>query len=151
MTRFSRFLHRLVERMLGVYHEGPEPPRRLAEEVKLFRIYYPGATPEQWAAFAANLAANSYRSGFTRGYEWQERGWEGPAIEPEQLAEIQAHDWSLAEMSPRVAGMLAAGADAADPLRYATEEQKAIFFDQLGEAMGTHRVTVEFTDEDPDD
>jgi hypothetical protein len=150
MTRLGRLLRNLLERILARYHEGPEPPRRLAEEVRLFRVYYPRATPEQWAQFATTIAQNSYRSGFTRGYEWQERGWEGPPIEPEVLAEIQAHDWSLADMSPRVAGMLEAGADEFDPLRRMSPEQRAVYLDHLGELAGTHRITIEYDDEDSD-
>ncbi len=97
MTRLSRFLRNLLERVLGRYYEGPRPPPRLAEEVRFFRAFKPLATPEEWERFAVSLAGRSYRDGFVRGNEWLERSWEGPAVSPERLAEARAHDWSLAE------------------------------------------------------
>lgn len=145
MTRAGRFLRNLLERLLGRYYEGPHPPRRLAEEVKLFRIYYPGATAEQWSRFATRLASNAYEEGFVRGYEWQERGWDGPVDDPEQLLELEAHDWSLAEQNPTVAEALAAGIDPNDPFYGSNEQERARFLDDLGQRLGTHRVTV--TDE----
>lgn len=117
-------LGRVVDRFRGTFYEGPEPPPRLAESVKLFRLYYPDATPEQWEKFAVRLANNTYRDGFIRGWEWLQRGWEGPDIEPEQLAEIQSHDWSLAASNPDWQRMLQMGYDPSSPLRRLSPEQR---------------------------
>lgn len=142
MTRFGRMLRNLLERFLGRYYEGPQPPRRLVEEVQLFRIYHPGAGPEEWAQFALAFAANAYRDGFVRGYDWQERGWEGPVADPEQLLELESHDWSVAEQNPTVAEALEAGIDPRDPFYGVDEAERARFLDDLGRRMGTHRVTL---------
>jgi len=106
MTRLGRMFRNLLERFLGRYHEGPEPPRRLAEEVRIFRHLFPLADARQWEELAVELAGRSYRDGFTRGFEWCERSWEGPAVEPERLAEAQAHDWSAGDANPVVRELL---------------------------------------------
>lgn len=111
MTRLGRLFRNLVERLLGRYYEGPEPPRSIGDEVRMFCHFYPTASRRQWEAFALRLAGNAYRSGFTRGLEWQERGWEGPAIDPERLAEVEAHDWSLADAGPEYAALLGPGGE----------------------------------------
>ena len=97
MTPLQRFLRNVVDRIRKRYYEGPEAPVRLGQEVRLFVLHHPDATIEEWKAFAKRLAENSYRDGFTRGLEWNERLWPGPATEPELLAEMNRHDWSYPE------------------------------------------------------
>lgn len=142
MTRAGRFFRNLVERLLGRYYEGPPPPRRLEEQVRLFAVYYPRATRAEWTEFATRIAATAYRDGFVRGYEWQERGWEGPRIDPEVLAEERSHDWSLAEQHPRLQEVLAQGIDPRDPLAGIDEDRRVEFLDELGRRAGTYRVVV---------
>lgn len=97
MTPLQRFLRNLVERVRKRYYEGPEPPPRLAQEVRVFAALHPQATAEEWKDFAALHASIAYRDGFTRGLEWAERLWPGPAEDPEVVAERLAHDFSLSE------------------------------------------------------
>lgn len=76
MTPFARFLRGLVERLLGTFHEGPEPPARLREMVLLFAEMNPDATRRDWLDFASQHAAECYRTGWLRGYEATVRGGE---------------------------------------------------------------------------
>lgn len=96
MTRLSRFLHRLVETLLGRWNEGPDTPVRYFEEVRLFRVFNPEASQETWERFARDMIDRTYRDAYTRGFQCQERWWPGPPSEAERLAEAQQHDWSLA-------------------------------------------------------
>lgn len=70
---FARGLHRLWERVRGRYREGIDAPERLARIVNDFARWYPDATREEWIAFAIAQTAESYRSGYIRGYEHVER------------------------------------------------------------------------------
>ncbi len=97
MTALRRWLRNYLERWLGRYYEGPEPPPRLVQEVRLFAALHPHASPAEWKDFAARLAQNSYRDGFIRGEEWNERMWPGPSTEPELLAEAAPYNWSYPE------------------------------------------------------
>lgn len=97
MTPFQRFLRNLVERVRKRYYEGPEPPPRLAQEVRVFAALHPQATADEWREFAALHASIAYRDGFTRGLEWNERLWPGPDEDPEVVAEREAHGFSLPE------------------------------------------------------
>lgn len=133
-------LGRLIDRFRDSFYEGPDPPARLAERVRLFRLYYPKATAEQWASFALQFGSNCYREGFTRGFEWCERGWEGPAIPPEQAAEMLAQDWSLADSNPDWNRMLTMGYDPHDPLAGISPEQRRAVVETL---QGTGDYPVE--------
>ena len=150
--RLRRALQKLRDRWKGQFYEGAEPPPRLTEEVALFRLCYPRATTEQWRRFAERAIQNSYRDGFVRGYQWQERGWEGPAIDPEQLAEIEAHDWSLYDQGPRYDRLLN-GVVPDDPLSHLPVEQRRAFLEQLDLIGGSpYQATVDLTPyEDQDD
>jgi hypothetical protein len=148
VTRFARFLRNLFERLLSRYYEGPNPPRHIGEEARVFRILNPRATPREWEDFAKRHAENCYRSGFTRGYEWQERDWPGPAEDPEVLAEAMEHDWSLAEADPRLDLALTEGQDPDDLFYGVPEEDRARFFDDLGHRLGTHRVVLPSEEEE---
>jgi hypothetical protein len=140
VTRLGRWLLHIVERVIGRYYEGPTPPRHVREEVRLFRVVHPHATADQWEEFAAMMAENCYRSGFVRGYEWQERDWPGPEVEPEQLAEATAHDWSLAESDPDLAALLESGVNPEDPLAGVDADARARLYDAMGMIGETHRV-----------
>ena len=86
MTRLTRLIRKLLERLLGVWHEGPEPPVRLREQVRLFRHMYPNATPAEWEKYAVRLAESSWRDAFIRGFEWNERCWPEPNVDSAAVA-----------------------------------------------------------------
>lgn len=124
-------LLRLSDKLTSRLYEGPEPPKRLRERVKLFKLYNPDATAEQWERFSLTLATNCYREGFVRGYEWQERDWKGPAVEPERLQELQDQDWSLAESHEGWGDVLRRGYDPRSPLAKLSPEQRRAFVETL--------------------
>lgn len=108
MTRLSRMIRNLLERMLGWFHEGSDTPARLLEEPRLFRaLAQTTPTEEEWEAFCIQAIDDAYQAGFVRGYYWCERSWE-PDEDPEQ---ILARDQSLAA-DPRWANVLARPLDA---------------------------------------
>lgn len=92
MTILARWARDLLERLLGRFREGPDTPRRLLEEPRLFRALSPEApTEEEWEAFAKRLIDFAYRQGYVRGFHWAERSWDGPEKDPgELLAELSA-------------------------------------------------------------
>jgi hypothetical protein len=97
MTPFVAWLKRTRERWAGVYNEGPEPPQRLAQHVVIFAQAHPRATVAEWAAFASNHAAESYRAGYARGYEWSAREDMSAekVTESERLAEEMRHAFTF--------------------------------------------------------
>ena len=143
MTPFKKALRRLVEKMVGRFYEGPEPPPRIAEEVIAFRRLYPDASVNEWSAFTQRIAENSYRDGFVRGFEWAERDLDSkPKDDPDVLFEQMQHAWAPSDdPDVRLAMMLG---DPHDPLANADPEAKAALFDELGARQGEHwRVHVE--------
>lgn len=97
MTALRRFIRDLGQRLAGTYYEGPTPPPRLEQEVRLFAATCRDATVDDWKQFSIRLAEAAYCDGFNRGLEWAERLWPGPADDPEVLAEAAQHNWSLPE------------------------------------------------------
>lgn len=126
-----RWLKRCFEKWMDRYYEGPESPPRLYEELRLWAALNPDATREVILGYTSVLLDAAYRDGFVRGYEWQERGWQGPSIDPEVLAELQSHAWSLAESNPRVRRILELGYDPNDPLANVAAPDRRAFFDML--------------------
>lgn len=106
MTRARLFVRRLLARLLRRWEEGPEPPRRIAEEVRLFRHHYPDASHGEWERFAVRLAGNAYRDAFVRGFEWNERCWPERTIDGQAVAVVHATDRSLGAGEPRVRRLL---------------------------------------------
>ena len=150
MTRAGRWIRNLVERFLGRYYEGPEVPPRLHEELALWWALNPGADDSTRIGYVTMLLEAAYRDGFVRGYDWQERGWEGPAIDPEQLAEAAEHDWSLAESNPRARRILEDGFDAEDPLANVAAPDRRRFMEMLTSAQDIHVLPrpIEWEDDD---
>lgn len=150
VSRFGRWVRRMIERWMGWYYEGPDAPRRLAEELRVWLRLNPDAPREAIEGYCVLLLESAYRDGFVRGYEWQERGWEGPAVDPEVLAELQAQDWSLAESNPRVRRILEDGYDPEDPLANVASPDRRAFFDFLSQAQDIRVVPrlVEFEGEE---
>lgn len=93
MTPLAKLSRGVLERLAGVFYEGPEPPTRLARMVVLFARAHPRATRRTWADFAADHAAESYRSGYVRGFEEAERRWGRPGPSPEELADQRDPGW----------------------------------------------------------
>lgn len=106
MSRTKRWLRRWLARLLDRWEEGPDAPRRLSEEARLFRHYYPNATADEWERFAVTLANGTYRQAFVRGFEWNERCWPGPEIDPDAVAVFYGHDVSVGDNSPNIRQLL---------------------------------------------
>lgn len=97
LTPLQRWLRDLIDWLCRRYYEGPEPPPRLEQEVRLFAATHRDATTDDWKDFATRLAQNAYRDGFTRGDQWAHRLWPGPETDPEFLAELALHQHTLPE------------------------------------------------------
>jgi hypothetical protein len=81
VTPFLKSLKRIVEKHLGTWEEGPEPPPRLRKLVEAFASTSPRATVAEWVDFAARHADSAYQQGYARGFERTERlgpDWEEP-------------------------------------------------------------------------
>jgi len=151
MTPFMKLIRKILHKLLGRYYEGPRPPPRLVEEFRLWENLNDTCARETLVGYAAFLINQAYRDGFVRGYEWQERGWEGPAIEPEQLIEAETQDWSLADQNPRVRHILDNGCDPEDPLANVASPDKRRFVEAMARANGRWALPYEITHEDEDD
>jgi len=95
MTPAVRFFRNLWQRWRKAFYDGPETPKRLPDMVLAFTVAYPRATKAEWIGFARKLADESYRSGWTRGFEWAERDLDrrDPVVDPEVLMENEGQDW----------------------------------------------------------
>jgi len=94
MTAVKRWIVRLFERLTNRWYEGPNPPKRIEDFAQVFANEHPFATVQDWKRFSEGLAAEFYRSGFTRGWEWNERGSEPwPAVDPDVIADHLFPDW----------------------------------------------------------
>lgn len=133
----------LLEKLLDRYHEGPEPPVRLAEEVQLFERMYPDASIDAWRDFTIAMAAKAYRDGYLRGLEWEVRdlNTRDQGVDPEVQAQADRHGWSLSASSPTAREILERG-DPNDPLSGIPRENRAGFLAQLGAAFGAYGVVV---------
>lgn len=101
MTRFAKWVTKWVETWFGIWHEGPEPPRRLSEVVLRWMDLHPQATRKEWASFAMFHAHQAYRSGWARGYEWSARQDSSLSkVDPEALADRLDPSWRLRPWEP---------------------------------------------------
>jgi len=107
---------------------SPEPPKRIEEEVALFRVYYPDATVEDWEAFAVRLACNAHRSGFARGFHWATKGWKLDDRNQKRIDEQAVAAESLGDAHPFAARLLRARGDEQDPLFGVSSPDRAAFF-----------------------
>jgi len=142
MNPFLNFFRRTLERLTDRYHEGPEPPPRLRDEVLLFRAMNPGVTVDDFVLFTTIAVNDAYKQGFERGYEWRERALLDPENAAQRAADEAAHDWDVTNGNPEMRAILESGEDPRDPLRGVPAEERAKFFDTLGAYYGTHRVVV---------
>lgn len=130
--RLRRKLAQLRDRWKGQWYEGPEPPPRLVEEVVIFRLLYPDASQARWQAFVDSAVRNAYRDGFVRGFQWNERDWDGkPTEDAERIAELMAHDWSLADQTGPRYDLLLKGVNPDDPLSHLPPDQRRAFLEQM--------------------
>lgn len=148
MSALLRFFRKTLEKLTERYYEGPEAPPRLRDEVLLFRAMYPGLTTEDVVMFACAAVDDAYRQGFTRGYEWRERGLLEVDNIAERIADESAHAWDMGQDTP-LRTVLETGVDPTDPLSGVPPEARAEFFDNLGMYFGTHRVVLLDEDGNP--
>lgn len=141
-TRLGRMIRKIIEWWAGCYYEGPRAPRRLAEEVRMFRAMNPHANAAQWEVFSAGLARSCYEQGFTRGHEWLQRDWPGPEYDPEVIAEIEGQDWSLAEENAAAREFMEAVDRKPDPYSRVPKADLPHYFHDAGIRHGTHRVII---------
>jgi hypothetical protein len=149
MNSFLRFFRNTLEKLAKTFEEGPEPPLRLRDEVRMFRVMHPLATAEQWYAQCLELVDAAYRQGFARGYEWKERDLDSSHKESERLADIAKHAVDIAEGNTNLRASLDSGIDLSDPLHGIPAEYRAEFVDALGAYSGTHRVVLLDLDGNP--
>lgn len=139
-------LVRIAEKLAGTYHEGPEPPARLTEQVVAFLRTHPRATAGDWAEFAARAVRSAYQSGFRRGHEWRERGLaEAAPDSPERRADAERHDWPWHAGVPTTDELRArvppGGLDE-QLARLPNDAARAAALDAVGRASGGFRVAV---------
>jgi len=94
VTPLKKLVVTAMEKIIGRYYEGPEPPAYIDRMVAQFAQDAPKATRAQWTAFALGLAQEAYRTGYTRGYEYTERtdDWH-PALPPDVIADMMDSTW----------------------------------------------------------
>ena len=95
MTPFARFIKRAIERSLGTFEEGPEPPFRLKQLVVEFVNANPRLTRAQVVEFGQRLVDSVYRAGYQRGWERTVRDPEAEwrRLPPELVADALDPDW----------------------------------------------------------
>jgi hypothetical protein len=92
MTPFMRTLRNFVERWLGSFDQGPEAPEEVRDIIVEFANMNPEATRREWVEFSERQAAEAYRVGWLRGYNFQEEEWSQPGRSPD--------DWALVHWGP---------------------------------------------------
>lgn len=127
MNLWQKFRTRLTR----LFRRAAKPPEvelpgRFEEAVQLFRLQRPEAGPDEWQAFALQLAAQAYDQGLARGAD-RARG-----ISPEE--EARRHGWSARDGSVRLAKALA-GRDPADPLAGVSQEDRQRFAEEISRAV----------------
>lgn len=123
----TQWVDGLAERWLDKRYEGPEPPRRLTDEVRMFRVVHPTATPRDWAEFAAKHGRNCYRDGYVRGYEYKIREDDPDTSEAELLDNDAKHDAWAPSDDPEMNQVLVQMFSEEDPLGGATPDERREF------------------------
>lgn len=93
--KISKRVRDAIERWLGTYYEGPEPPERMTVQVTVFANVFPHATRAEWVAFAQRAIYEAYCSGYVRGAEYVERAPETwlPEVDPTEIADATMPGW----------------------------------------------------------
>lgn len=108
-----------------------------------FAAANPEATRGEWAEFAARLAANSYREGYARGFEWAERDLDKLSVgDPALIAEAQRHDFEWHAPEHLTAQQLAEQVRGDFIESLSSDEARAVYLDTLGRYHGDFRVMV---------
>ena len=143
---FSRWLLRFAERHARRYYEGPEPPRRLAQEVNSFAALHPRATQREWIEFARAQCEESYRSGYIRGFERNVRDLNFVDTDPLLLEAARrrelGHDTSWVDLAPSEADVQATIDNNRDMMDRLSPEERILYADQIGRNMGGFRVVL---------
>ncbi len=117
MTPFLKFIHRMSDKWFGKWYEGPEPPARMGEMLLAWAEANPRATREEWLEVASRASAESYRSGYVRGYEHAERVPTTPSPTPDEVADAVDPGWR-----EREGGISLGEGDLVVPVEQAEEE-----------------------------
>jgi hypothetical protein len=117
------------------FYEGPEPPPRLLEELRIFRAYHPEATGEEWEDFTLEFARSAYRDGFVRGVEWRERGWRELDETADQKSERDAHDWLASRHNDTMKAVMELGEDPRHPAYGLSPAAKQEYFRLVAEQL----------------
>lgn len=94
--RVKRWWRNRKEKKKEAFYEGPIPPEhRLRKEALAFATLHPNALLAEWVEFATKLAIQSYREGWTRGYEYIERDKEPfrEDLPPDVVADMIDRTW----------------------------------------------------------
>lgn len=143
--RIKRWLSSLLDRARGRYREGITPPIRLLQAVEVFAHMNPRATQEDWIRFAARHAAESYRSGYTRGLEWRNRAPE--LAEPSTAWSViesdqRRHDWTWSDLAPSDEQLKQMVLKHSDAIENLSPEERVLYEDMIGQQLGSHRVVL---------
>lgn len=93
-TRAKRWIRHLLERLLGIFYEGEQPPERLREIVTTWANNHPNATRADWLAMMEEWGDEVYRTAYQRGIEYVERDptfWKD--IDPDAIADEVDPNW----------------------------------------------------------
>lgn len=92
--RARRWIRFRLERWLGRFAEGPEPPTRLRDMVHTFANINPHATRAEWVDFAAEFAGEVWRTAYQAGFEYVERDNDFfRDQDPDAIADAHDPDW----------------------------------------------------------
>lgn len=147
-ARFWRWvrvaIRNALQRVAGTYHEGPDPPVRLAQAVEAFISMRPHATTQDWASFAAGHAAEAYRSGYLRGVEWQARSPRSADLAQRATAHEMAerHGWSWVDLAPAEDQLAAIVQNDPGIVERLSPEERVLYMDRIGQEMGGFRVEL---------
>ena len=142
---FGRLLVWFAEKLALRYYEGPEPPRRIAQQVRMFAELHFRVNADEWVQFATQLGEECYRSGYMRGVERSVRDVnlvpEPHLLEAKRRAELgQSNDW--VSLAPSEADMQASIDRNQDLMERLSPEDRILYMDRIGREMGGFRVAL---------
>ena len=141
----GRLLVWFAEKMALRYYEGPEPPRRIAQQARIFAELHSRATVDEWVVFATRLGEECYRSGYMRGVERNVRDVnnvpEPHLLEAKRLADLgQSNDW--VSLAPSEADVQASIDRNQDLMERLSPEDRILYMDRIGREMGGFRIAL---------
>lgn len=94
MSRFTRWFWRCIDKLRGIWYEGPKPPNRLAVAIDYYFIINPNASRAELKRFMIDFSNECYRTGWERGFYWVERELDKlPEHHPDKIADMISNDW----------------------------------------------------------